>query len=84
MARDRRPGMPLNTWEMEENGKMENNGKKWKKWLGTVGQACLYYLYTYLGLAPPRPSYETPLWIALEPHMQCYDSPCWQLAIVGK
>ena len=27
MARDRRPGMPLNTWEMEENGKMENNGK---------------------------------------------------------
>ena len=29
MARDRRPGMPLNTWEME---KMENNGRKWKKW----------------------------------------------------
>ena len=28
MARDRRPGMPLNTWEMEENGK---NGKQWKK-----------------------------------------------------
>ena len=21
MARDRRPGMPLNTWEMEKNGK---------------------------------------------------------------
>ena len=25
MARDRRPGMPLNTWEMEKNG------KQWKK-----------------------------------------------------
>ena len=59
---------------MENIGKkwktMEENGKKWKNgklWLGTVGQACLYYLYTYLGLAPPRPSYETPLWIAFEP-----------------